>query len=219
VTTRGADTFGLEIDPDSSALGQIWGRTAQYDFHIASTSGDLDLQYAVTFVPPVFVHLLHQADRLAAAAGEPVSFSLTITSDCDAPITGAVEIHLDLEGLEWVRGSAKLDGEAIDDPTPRGDRIYYGVTIPASGGKSTLTYVARRLSGAIGEVSSTATAHIVGEDGTDYTVSVPGHAMDSSGSGSGLDCQCAAAGGDLSGALAALLGLTIVARRRRARSC
>jgi MYXO-CTERM domain-containing protein len=155
-------------------------------------------QHVVPITTTPFVDVAHETESPAGSETGLVGVVVQLrnTSECQVGSLRHVE---QVDGLDWVPGSVKVDGRPVAEQAVEGGFVVDGVTLPA-GGTSALTYVARpRL---------LASPRFGGEmflNGVLVSGTVP--APPSSG------CGCSS--GDAGSALLGLLALARLLRRRR----
>jgi MYXO-CTERM domain-containing protein len=196
------------------------GRTGRYQLTVEDAAGHSTPQvFEVRFLPEPFVHLDHRADRATATPGEMVRLSVGFgyTSGCSAPLDG-LDLHLALSGLDFLSGSARLDGQPIPDPEKVEGELVFRALPLAGGARPVLSYAARR----VGSSSAAATASARAFLSTFQNVEVSDESGAASKSGAGelapLSCNCQSSGGPLFAGLA-LGSLALATRRRRRRPC
>lgn len=74
--------------------------------------------------PPGTLSITKTASKSAAAIGDLVAYTLAITNNGQAPVTGLVVTDVMPRGVELLPGSCRLDGKALPDPDQSGTRTF-----------------------------------------------------------------------------------------------
>ena len=210
-------TGSLDIDLDPTELAALLGTSAQFQLVVSNQAGDSNpALFNVAFEPTKFVHLAHRADRGAAKVGEPISFSLSVSTNCAVAMDSVVDLRLSLSGLEFVSGSATYGGAFVDNPDHEGgELVFKSISVPSRSEMPRVrTYVARRRSATAGNATSRALAYLsrdpsklVSDSGETGSGTV-GDAMPA------LSCECSSGAGVASW-LGVAAALSLVRRRRK----
>ncbi|MBI5546077.1 MAG: hypothetical protein HY901_19470, partial [Deltaproteobacteria bacterium] len=207
--------FELGMPPGD--LAGLYGSTIEYLLRVTDSADRQDEKaFRFRVLPDRFVLLEHRADRRNAGVGEPIRFEVGVSTTCVAPMAHVIDLSLSLSGLDYVRGSAELDGAAIGDPEHHGARwVFRALSTPGREEPGrVLSYSARRRSGSSGSASSMVEALL----SADPSLRVSREGTRHGGSGDGVpvaSCQCSQVRGAEPWLGLLLLAVQAVRRRRR----
>lgn len=126
----GALEIALAAEDGFSA---VVGRTASFELIAADrTQASEPRRFDLEIRAPEMLELHHSAGQAQAAGGELIPMLLEIENGCGVGLDG-IDVRVVLEGLAFIPGSARLDGEAIPDPEPIEPSQVFGEAVSREG--------------------------------------------------------------------------------------
>jgi hypothetical protein len=143
---------------------------------------------------------------------------LSAANECPSSVPGGIDLQVSLRGLEYVPGSATLDGARFPEParTDGGLLVFRGVPLLDSAAlASTLRYGARRRAGAAGWISAWAQAFLASAPELAASAAAATDAPGPTAALGAVSCGCGPLGGGPALASIAFVLLALGRVRRR----
>jgi len=191
----------VTVSTRDTSLEALVGQSVTLRVLADAGGGNTDTaEHVVPITSERFVDVRHTTETPSGSSEKGlvgVLVELRNTSDCEVGTLRYVE-HVD--GLEWVPGSVKLDGVAVEAQAVEGGFALADLALPARGAR-TLTYVGRS--------PLLSTPRLGGE------MSLNGVPVSGDAAAPPSPSSCGCSGGGSGGALFGLLALARVLRRRK----